>query len=332
MLNVIGAKELLAKGVSDLAMLRPVLASNASPEERMSANATLRKDEWERIDTRVNTVMRERLTVVDDLRSRGLIEPVSLGTILRVTERVDDMTDAEISFDGDVAPQKDRPNFLRDVRPVPIISKDFDISWRQLEASRTRGEPLDVTSADLAGRKVRDQMQNLVANGLSTGGPAGGGIPGLTTAANRIIFNTMTDWDGATPDPVGDVEAMLALAYAKNLFGPFVLYICKNYWAAVQSDYTVGTNVSNRTVMERILAFRDIEAIQPLDALPDDNCVLVQMTRDVIDYSEAQAVTTVQWEKNPFLTHFRVLQVGGPHIKSIQLDDGTTVNGIVHGS
>jgi hypothetical protein len=54
------------------------------------------------------------------------------------------------------------------------------------------------------------------------------------------------------------------------------------------------------------------------------------MTRDVIDLSEAQAITTVQWEKNPFVTNFRVLTVAGPHIKKIQTEAGDTIHGIIH--
>lgn len=312
--------------------LRPVLAGNVNPFTPQNVhNATLRKDEWERLDDRVNRVLRERLTVVDDLRSRGLVEPVSVGTITRRTERLSDFSAAEISFDGDVSPKGDRPNFEADLIPVPVIAKDFRINWRQLVASREKGDPLDTTAAELAARKVRDQIQNLITNGLASGGPTGGGIPGLLSATNRVTVNLANVWDGASGTPVADVEAMLAAAYAVNLFGPFVLYVPKNYWATVQEDYeTSGGAVINRTIMERILAFEDIEAVRPNDALPDDEVAMVQMTRDVLDLSEAQGVTTVQWSKNPFVTYFRVMFVGGPQIKNSENDAGTDVHGIVH--
>ena len=70
--------------------------------------------------------------------------------------------------------------------------------------------------------------------------------------------------------------------------------------------------------------------MRPLDTLADDNVVMLQMTEDVIDLSEAQAITTVQWDKNPFVTNFRVLAVGGPHIKSMETENGTTIHGIIH--
>lgn len=325
--RLINADSLIEKGVSDLTRLRPVLSGNASRERSLAENATLRKDEWERIDERVNRVLRERLTVADDLRSRGLVEPVSIGSILRVTERLSDMDDADITFDGDTAPQSDRPAYSQETIPVPVISKGFDINWRQLESSRMRGEPLDTTAAEVAARKVRDKLQELITNGLSTGGPGGNTIPGLTTASNKLDATLTYNWDVNSAQIIDEVRECLEQAYSANLFGPFVLYVPKNYWAIIQDDYS--TQKGDRTFMERILAFEDIQAVRPNDALADDKVVLVQMTRDVIDLTEAQSVTTVQWEKNPFVTHFRVIFVGGPHIKSIEDSGGTTRNGIV---
>ncbi len=325
MYRLIGAEDLLSRGVLDLTQLRPVQAQNES--NPIAANATLRKDEWEMIDARINEVLRERLTIVDDLRAKGLVTLVSLGTMLRVTERLKDFDGAQISFDGDTAPQKDRPSFLKDTIPVPVISKDFSISWRQLEASRTRGEPLDTTAARQAARKVRDQLQDLFVNGLDQG-PNGNTIPGLVNAASRVQISLGTNWDASGAAIVDDVRRMLDGAYAVSLFGPFTLYVPKNYWGVLQDDYS--TSKGDRIFLERLTAFVDIDAVRPLDSLADDNVILVQLTEDVLDLSEAQAITTVQWDKNPFVTNFRVLTVAGPHIKTIQNDAGTAVHGIVH--
>lgn len=335
-MRLINGDDLIKRGVIDLRALRPVLSIHADP---FAANATLRKDEWEKIDDRVNQVMRERLTIADDMRSRGLVQNVSLGTFLRVTERLKDFGAADISFHGDVKPSEDRVGFDKDTIPVPVISKDFQIDWRELDASRTRGDALDVTAAEQAARKVRDSLQDLITNGLAAGGPqaTGGGIPGLTTASNRITMDLVTAWDNSGANPVEDVRDMLALAYGKNFFGPFVLYVPKNYWAAIQADQTANLSggaqaILPRTWIERINAFEDIQAVRPNDSLADDNVVLVQMTREVLDLTEAQAVTTVQWEKNPFTTLFRVLMVGGPQIKNITTtaSGGSTKHGIVH--
>ena len=312
--------------------LRPILAANRSGFGNqgfdMAINATLRKDEWEQVDEEVNEVMRERLTIVDDLRAAGLIQQVGLGTILRVTERLESRSAAEISFDGSVAHTRDRPSFQQETVPVPVIAAGFQIGWRQLESSRVRGEPLDLTAAADATRAVRDKMQDLACNGFGHGPKAATTIQGLINSASRQIVTLSIDWDDSGATIIDDVNSALAAAYNVNLFGPFTLYVPKNYWATLHEDYS--TSKGDRTYLERILAFEDIAAVRPLDTLTADNAVLLQMTKNVIDWSEAQPVTTVQWEKDPFTTEFRVLQVGGPHIKSIETPDGTTIHGIIH--
>lgn len=342
MTKLIGAEELIAKGVTSIAHLRPVFNEHMEQmvANGMAVNATLRKDEWEKIDARVNDVLRQRLTIVDDLRSYGLVQPLSLGDILRVTERLNDMDSADVSYDGDTAPQRDRPDFSRDVIPVPVVSKDFQINWRQLEASRKKSDSgsvtaLDTTAAAQAARKVRDKLQYIFVNGYSAGpganpanGTDGQSIPGLVNAANRLTQAKSASWGLSTTDIIGDVQKMLKKAYDNYLFGPFVLYVPKNAWSVLQMDYS--TAKGEKTFLERILAFSDIKAVRPLDDLADDNAILLQMTEDVIDLSEAQAPTTVQWDKNPFVTNFRVITVAGPQIKSITNQAGTIVNGFVH--
>lgn len=314
------------------AHMRPVLkgsmAHAVNAAQDMSVNATLRKDEWEIIDERVNEEARNRLTVVEAFRSRGLVQSIGVGDVERVTERLDAFSDAQISFDGDTAPEEDRANYSTDRRAVPIVSHGFRIGFRQLASSNRRGSNLQVDNAGLASRAVSHKMQDLVTNGLSSGAPSGGGIPGLTTATNRIQVSLATNWDDSGGDPVGDTKRMLESAYNNFLFGPFVMMVPKNYWAELQDDYS--TSKGDRTFLERIRAFEDIEDVMPNDALADDNVVLVQMTRDVMDVSEAQMLTTWQWEKTPAVTHYRVLMIAGPHIKSIETEDGTTINGIVH--
>lgn len=333
MFKLIGAEEILARGVTTLAQLRPVLAENA---DVMAGNATLRKDEWETIDARVNDVMRERLTIVEDLRAAGLVTPVSLGTILRVTERLSDMDVADVSFDGDTDPAGDRPNYKRDVIPVPVIAKDFRINWRQLDSSRKRGETLDTTGAAIATRKVRDRLADVFVNGWGSGPGSnptnstdGQSIPGLATAASRLTQAKSGSWGTSATDIIGDVLAMLNKAYTANLFGPFNLYVPKNSWSTLQQDYKAA-NPTSRTFLERILGMADIKQVRPLDQAANDNAFLVQMTEDVLDLTEAQSVTTVQWEKNPFVMMFRVLEVGGPQIKSLENSLGNTINGYVH--
>lgn len=328
------ADRALLEAAQSGAGMRPVhngsLAQAISQARDLTVNATLRKDEWERIDERVNEEGRLRLTVFDRFRSAGLTESVSVGDIERVTERLDAFTEAQIHYDGEAAAEgdMDRANYETDRRAIPIVSHGFNIGFRQLASSSRRGSSLQVDSAGLAARAVTYKMEDLITNGQATGGPSGSGIPGLTTAANALDVSLGTNWDASGSDITGDVERMLDTAYNGYFSGPFDLHVPKNYWATLQGDYS--TQKGDRTYMERILAYDDIQIVVKNQALADDNVLLVQMTRDVMDISVAQMLTTWQWQKTPGATKFRVLMIGGPHIKSVQGEDGTTRNGIIH--
>jgi len=327
-IELLGKSPVLARNRQEIDKLRPVLSANAEMGSVYANNATLRHEEWQTVDEAVTDVLDERLTVLDDMRALGLIEPVSIGTIIRLTERLEKFDPADLSYDGATPPTEDRPSYLNETTPVPVISKGFRFNWRQLISSRERGEGLDMTATQQSTRVVQDRIQDLITNGVATGGPQGGGIPGFTTATNRITQDLGTNWDDTGADPVGDVLDMLALAFAQNLFGPFYVYVPKNFWAALQADYSA--NKGDNTIIQRLLALSEIAAVRPLDSLANDNVVMVQMTSQVLDMSEAQGITTVQWQVEPWVTNFRVLYVGGPHIKSIETAAGDTVNGIVH--
>lgn len=317
------------------AAMRPIL--NASKEEaavlaanglRGVNNSTLRKDEWEVIDERVNEEARNRLTVIPVFQRYGLTQTIGIGDIERVTERMHAFIKADVSFDAITEPNNDRVKYESDRRAVPIVSQGFRLGMRQMASSEKRGSNLQTDSAGGAARSVVHRMQNLITNGLPSGTPSGGGLPGLTTAPLAIDVTLTAPWDGSGADIIGDVRRMLDAAYAGFFFGPFVLFVPKNYWGTLQDDYSDAKG--DRTYLERIEAFRDIDAVEPLDALPDDEVLLVQMTRDVMDISMALNLTTWQWTTVPSHTDFRTLMIGGPHIKTVECQDGTARNGIVH--
>lgn len=298
------------------------IAENRQPAERAD-NATLRKDEWERIDEAVVDVMRERLTAVDLLPRTN----VGLGVIHRVVERLQDVGDADLSMDGDTSPQRHRPGYASQTFPVPVISQDFRISQRQLEASRTRGATLQTDSAMGSTRAVRERMEDLIVNGQSTFGPDGNGIDGLATGSNELTDTLNNDWDTSSGTPVTDVRTMLNTAYTNNLQGPFDVFVPKAYWATIQQDHDT---TSGETVLERIERYTDVRNVRPLFTLSANNVLLVQMTQDVVDLTMGQEPTTIQWEKNPMVTNFRIFSVMSPAVKTIEKPDGTTINGIVH--
>lgn len=305
--------------------------------EKVVANAQLRKDEWVDLEDQILESARERLVVVDDLQSAGLTYNVGgLGTIISEWEAASEITDAEITMDGETVTDKDRQEFELQGTPIPIIGKRFTIGERMLMASRQRGASLDVTTGTEAGRAVARASEDLVFKGGRIGSTGSQGsnyqVYGLTTFPGRATA-TIQDWtDDASvtgKDIVEDVLSLVQVLETQNRhYGPFNLYIPGEYAYRMREDYKPDTS-SDKTVQERLEDINAISAVRVSDRLSKGNVVLVQMERSVLDLGVASDVTTVNWNSGSgFSHHYMTYSAWAPRFK--QSYDGHT--GIMHGS
>lgn len=309
----------------------PVYAEKLS----LTANAsTLRKDEWINLDDRIQEAARERLVVVEDLMAAGLTYNVGgLGTIISEWEEASEMTDAEVTMDGESKADKDRQNFDLAGVPVPIIQKPFSIGQRMLMSSRQRGAGLDVTQGVEAARAVARVSESIVFNGSNIGASDSAGnkytIPGLTNFAGRGTY-TISDWSNAGTSNetiLTEILAMINVAETQERhFGPFNLYIPAAYAARFRQDFKAN---SDKTLMMRALEIDAISKIRVSDVLATGNVVLVEMSAGTIDLAIASDLTTVQWQSGSGWTnHFQTFASWAPRIKQ----DYDSRCGVVHGT
>jgi len=334
-------QRLLANGMN-IGCLRPwvgkddrsYIANNAGEAVPIINAATLRKDEWKHYDTAILKVTQERLRGVADLYSRGLSYtiPNGMGSTVLEYENIGDMEDAQISMDGATRGDKDRPEFDIDYLPLPIVHKDFMINARVLAASRTTGAPLDTTMADMAGRKVAEELEDMLFNGANTYAYGGGTIYGYTDFLPRNTYSLTANWDtldssGLTgEDILSDVVGMKAASIADGFYGPWVLYIPTNFETAMDKDFKSNSDKSIRT---RLLEIDGLEDIRVADKLTADNVIMVQMTSDVVRMVNGMAVNPVEWNtEGGMILHYKVMTIQVPQIRADQ--DGKC--GIVHGS
>lgn len=280
----------------------------------LRTNATLRKDEWELLDTRVVDVARQRLVGIADLQASGLVQTLGgLGTTISQYEKQSDMSAAESSMDGETAGAEDAVAYELVSIPVPIVSKSFRINLRKLEASRKLGEGLDTVQAEVAARLVRDKLEDLLFNG-DTGIKINGQVlEGYTTATNK---NTASGSDfGTIANVTTSVLAAVAANEADHYYGPYILYVAPTQFGQMRAVYTDG---SGQTALQRVLSsIPTITAVKPADVLTDGTAVLVQMTRDVVDLAVGLDITTVQWETSGGMSvHFKVMAAMAPRVKS----------------
>lgn len=279
-------------------------------------NATLRHEEHKVYDDKLIEIARKKLRIINDIRSRGLTKNLgSVGDLLTHYERVGDMTSASISMDAKTRGQKDRTTFDQVAVPVPVFHKEFEINWRQLEASRNRGEALDTTNIGLCTTLVTEEMETAVYNGIPGLTVSGSTVYGLTTHPDRNTGTLTASWATATGAQIKtDVKAMIAQAIGQNFYGPFVLYVSRDVWPNLQDDYS--TTKGDNTIKQRVEDFAEIDEVRVGHFLAADTVLMVQMTEDVIDLAVAQDIRKIQFNLDPFSTDYKVFSIMVPRIKS----------------
>ncbi len=295
-------------------------------------HATLRKDEWKHLDETIIPIAESRLKGIADLEGAGLVYNLGnpMGTTVLTSETVSDALEAEVSMDGKNRGNNDRVQYGTHNLPIPIIHVDYEINERVLDASRRLGNPLDVTMAERAARKVAEKLENMLfANEQLAFG--GGTIYSYINHPHRdatasLSNSSWTHSDTDAKDIIDDVLEMKQKSIDKKFFGPWMLYIPTGYETLMDGDYDT---TRGNTLRNRILQIDGIQGVKVIDTLPANNVVLVQMTRDVVRLVKGLPIQNVQWEsEGGMVNKFKVLTIQVPEIRS-NYDEDT---GIIHAS
>jgi len=291
---------------------------------------TLRKDEWVFIDEQLVSEAQIRLVGVADLKAAGLqtTVPGSMGKTVYTYEKMTDMQPATVSLDGVTRSEMDRQEYLASGLPLPIIHKDFYFNLRTLTASRAgRGEALDVTQVRTAGRLVAEEEERM----LFQGGKTFGGLPiyGYTTHPNRNTtgFGSNGNWAQVAKtgeNMLTDVLAMIAIAEADRMFGPYWLYLPRGYSTVIGADFKAN---SDRSVFDRIRSISGLTSVKVADQMPANTLVLVQATSDVVKWIQGEPLQTIQWDiEGGFHVNFKAFEIAVPLIRA----DAQGRSGVVH--
>lgn len=305
---------------------------SANEQKRLIANATtLQEHEWRNLSGAMQTSYQSNLVAVSDLIGANLTRSVSIATKVDMWQTIGEMTEAEVSMDGETDSEEDRPEYGLNGTPVPIIHKQFRFSDRDLKTSRKLGNDLQTDGVSAATRVVAEMNENLLFNGWDVTIRGENGSPfevhGYTTHPDRNTYEG-GDW-GTTSNIRDDVIAMLDALDADNRTGGgFWLYLSPTQWRQLRSAVdTLGSG--DRTVRERLQDEFDQEigALRRSSYLPDGEAVMVDPRADVIQLVRAEGTQIIEWQSPSGATdHFRVMNAMAPEIKS----DPQGRSGIVH--
>lgn len=341
------ARQMQVKGNLSASLLRPYIGNDGNsyitvckqgcdPRDpksyqaiRTNAGATLRRDEWNLLDEAVLNASRFRLAGISDLESRGLVYNLTnaMGTTVLEYHDMSDAFEAELTMDGVTRSKGDRVNFGAKYLPIPIIHVDYEINARVLAASRSLGNPIDTTEAEVASRKVAEKLEKMLftATSYSFGG---GTIYSYLNHPHRnpVVLATAWNASGATGAKiVADVLKMKQASIEALHYGPWMLYIPTEYETVLDADYDTVT--PGTTIRERIKKIEGIIGIKVIDTLPDANVLMVQMTSDVVRLVKGMAVQTVEWQtEGKFVNKYKVMTIQVPQIRS----DYNNRSGVTH--
>lgn len=285
-------------------------------------SGTLTRESWVKLDEAVIGAARQRLRLVAAIRAKNLVYNVTegMGKTMLQSQTMSDINRAAVNMEGVTEVMGDRPKFGLTHLPLPIISKEFHYSLREVLQSRNGGSPLDTTTAALAGRSVAEEIERL-AIGSTVFSYGGANVYGITNFPSgdtqEITDPTDTGW---TPGVfLDEILAARDKAFTARHYGPYVLFVSTDWEKYLAGDFSSAKG--DITLRKRILGIEGESGVLDIvtcDLLPSGyTACLVQMTEDVIRMVDAMPITTLQWESHGGLMfHFKVMAIQVPQLRA----------------
>lgn len=294
--------------------------------------ATLSKEAWVLLDQAVVRAVRSRLKAFADIRASGLVFNLPNGmahTVLQY-QTVSDITPATISMDPVRRSTGDRPVLDLLNLPLPVVHKDFDFSAREIAVSRNGNVPLDTTTAELAGRKVAEEVEKLTVGNVATPfAYAGGAVYGYTNFPQRATKFDMTVPTGQNGVQVlSDILTLRQMLINNKHYGPYSIYFGPQWAQILDTDF--NPNKGDQTFRQRLMAVDGFTNVQVLDFLPSTqwHVVIIEMSTETVRAVVGMEVQTVQWESlGGMMKHFKVMGILVPQLRP----DTANNSGIGHG-
>lgn len=293
-----------------------------------NSGATLRKNEWQRIDEQIVKAARPRMKIINSMRAAGLTVslPNAWGTSVFQYERQSDISAARVSMDALSPGDNDRPVYDIVNLPLPIISKEVSMNSRAIAISRNGNTPLDTSMLELAAIKVAEEAEKLVLGTGSTYTYGGGTVYGLLNFPSRItgafLNPTVAGW---TPTMLyNSVIEMIAASTNKYHYGPWKLYYSTGLIRPMLQQFST---YDSRSLQSNLEALPGIASVEMADYMTGNQLLLVEQDSSTARIVMGMDITTVQWQENGGLTEkFRVMAMMVPQLKVDQASN----TGIVH--
>ena len=303
----------------------------------MSANqSTLERDEYETLSDRIIQTYKRALVGLEDLQNQGLVRNVSLATQVDLWQQLSEVTEADITMDGEAQGDNDQVEYTTEGVPIPIVHKDYRIPERQLQTSRQMNNDLRTDNAAEMARAVTEKAEEMLFKGWDPAVDTARGdswqVYGYTDSA---VAASVSGSDFGTAGNIRDVfTATIDTLMDDNNQQPagdgFLTYISQTQYRQYRNAIDPDGD-GNLTVRERIEdefdAELDMVKSVPDYILDDGEMVMVNPSPDVVELALAEDMQTIEWSSGSGMTNFyKLLWAGAPEIKT----DSKGNKGVAH--
>jgi uncharacterized linocin/CFP29 family protein len=262
------------------------------PDYLQRDQAPLGPGEWAAID---ETVVRTAQSVLVSRRFISLVGPFGPGIESLPNDVLDGAGRGAIDLLGNEegeALTTEHRQFL----PLPLLYKDFWLHWRDLEATRQLGVPLDVGKAAAAAAGTAQAEDRLIFDGEPSLE-----LPGLRTVEGSLSV-PMRDWSGmgnAFADVVDGTRALIQGGFN----GPYALAVSPRLYADLSRIFG-NTGVLELEQVEKLAR----RGVYPTAVLPEPSALLVDSGAQNMDLAVGLDLSTAYVETNNLNHRFRVIE------------------------
>ena len=254
--------------------------------------APLGPDEWAALD---QTVVRTAQSVLVARRFINLVGPFGPGIEALPNDFLGGGGRGVVDLLGNEEGESlriERRRFLA----LPLLYKDFWVHWRDLEASRQLGVPLDVGKAAAAAAATAQAEDRLVFDGE----PALD-LPGLRTIEGRQTL-PMSDW-GSMGRAFGDVVEGVRVLTQAGFTGPYALAVSPRLYADLNRIFD-DSGVLELEQVEKLAR----RGVYPTAVLPEPSALLVDSGGQNLDLAVGLDLSTAYLESSNMNHLFRVVE------------------------
>lgn len=215
--------------------------------------------------------------------------------------------------------------------PIYATEEDFDFHERFMAVASASGVSLEDDSMRAAIENINEAVEDAAINGPGVNFNAVSTAYGLENAPNAntvTLSGTNPAWDHASKtgqEIQNDYFAMRDACYADNHYGPFVMFVEKNYESPLGKLFGDGTTTQPITVREMLLKDPNLLDIRVSDQLADDKVFLVEMKTSTCGIYVGQDTTWIAFPPHRFDHEFLALACLVPYFR----DDYDGGSGIV---